>query len=390
MQISKRISGLLGGGADAWALFFRSRRMIAAGMPVTELTIGEHDIRTDPSILAAMNSAAIQGETGYAAIPGSDALRDTVAKRVQARTGVATNRDNVLIVPGGQSGLFAAHHATLDEGDTALFIDPFYATYPGTIRGVGALPRAIATRPENGFQPQEADIASAAVGARTLLINSPNNPTGAVYGPATLEGIARAVIAQDLWLISDEVYDTQVWQGRHISPRSLPGMAERVLVVGSMSKSHAMTGSRIGWVIGPEAVIEHMTTLSTHTTYGVPGFIQEAARFALDAGPALEHDIAIPFARRRSIALDLLKTQNLVKAIPPEGAMYMMLDIRATGLSGNAFAERLLDEALIAVMPGESFGTSAAGHIRVALTIPDEAFAAAFSKLLGFAASIAK
>ncbi len=388
MRASKRIENLLAGGGDGWALFFRARQMVAEGQPVTELTIGEHDIRTDPSILAAMGRAAEAGHTGYSAIPGTDRLRDLVARRVSERTGVPTNRENVLIVPGGQSGLFAAHHATLDEGDTALFIDPYYATYPGTIRGVGARPLAVKALPEDGFQPRASAIAAVAAEAKTLLINSPNNPTGAVYTRQTLEGIAEVAKANALWVISDEVYDTQIWNGEHVSIRSLPGMDERTLVIGSMSKSHAMTGSRIGWIVGPEAIIGLLTTLSTHTTYGVAGFIQDAASFALEEGPKLEAEIAAPFARRRKIALDLLAQQNRIKAIPPDGAMYMMLDMRATGLSGETFANRLLDEELIAVMPGEIFGQAAAGHIRVALTIPDEAFGKAFERLLTFANAI--
>jgi arginine:pyruvate transaminase len=388
MRASKRIENLLAGGGDGWALFFRARQMVAEGQPVTELTIGEHDIRTDPSILAAMGRAAEAGHTGYSAIPGTDRLRDLVARRVSERTGVPTNRENVLIVPGGQSGLFAAHHATLDEGDTALFIDPYYATYPGTIRGVSARPLAVKALPEDGFQPRASAIAAVAAEAKTLLINSPNNPTGAVYTRQTLEGIAEVAKANDFWVISDEVYDTQIWNGEHVSIRSLPGMDERTLVIGSMSKSHAMTGSRIGWIVGPEAIIGLLTTLSTHTTYGVAGFIQDAASFALEEGPKLEAEIAAPFARRRKIALDLLAQQNRIKAIPPDGAMYMMLDMRATGLSGETFANRLLDEELIAVMPGEIFGQAAAGHIRVALTIPDEAFGKAFERLLTFANAI--
>jgi arginine:pyruvate transaminase len=388
MRASKRIENLLAGGGDGWALFFRARQMVAEGQPVTELTIGEHDIRTDPSILAAMGRAAEAGHTGYSAIPGTDRLRDLVARRVSERTGVPTNRENVLIVPGGQSGLFAAHHATLDEGDMALFIDPYYATYPGTIRGVSARPLAVKALPEDGFQPRASAIAAVAAEAKTLLINSPNNPTGAVYTRQTLEGIAEVAKANDFWVISDEVYDTQIWNGEHVSIRSLPGMDERTLVIGSMSKSHAMTGSRIGWIVGPEAIIGLLTTLSTHTTYGVAGFIQDAASFALEEGPKLEAEIAAPFARRRKIALDLLAQQNRIKAIPPDGAMYMMLDMRATGLSGETFANRLLDEELIAVMPGEIFGQAAAGHIRVALTIPDEAFGKAFERLLTFANAI--
>ncbi len=386
MKSSNRIANLTGGGSGGWDVFYKARRMIADGVDVTELTIGEHDIGTDPAILNHMHSAALSGHTGYAMVPGTDALRDRVATRVRERTGIATTRENVVITPGGQSALFAAHHAVCDEGDVALFCDPYYATYPGTIRSVGAVAKPVATRPEDAFQPQYDAIGAQARGARSLLINTPNNPTGVVYSDATLKGIAQACAEHDLWLISDEVYDTQVWEGRHLSPRALPGMAERTLVIGSMSKSHAMTGSRIGWIVGPEEIVADIINLATHTTYGVPGYIQDAASFALDGGAALEETVAAPFRRRRAIAREILGGSQVLGMVPSDGAMYLMLDIRATGLTGDDFADQLLDEHHIAVMPGESFGACAAGHIRVAMTIDDARFAHALRVLEQFTA----
>lgn len=391
MQLSSRITGLLGGGSDGWGVFLRARQMIEQGTQVTELTIGEHDIRTAAPILQDMHRAALAGHTGYAAIPGTTGLRDAVAARLQERTGVPTTRDNVLITPGGQSALFAAHMATCNPGDTALYIDPYYATYPGTIRGVSALPHAIAARAEDAFQPRADVIAAAAkqTNAASLLVNSPNNPTGVVYSRKTLEGIAQVCRDHDMWLISDEVYDTQVWEGAHLSPRALDGMAEHTLVVGSMSKSHAMTGSRCGWIVGPVDAIEHLTNLATHTTYGVPGYIQDAALFALNQGTGFETEIAAPFQRRRLLAQDILARQNAVSLVPAQGAMYLMLDVRSTGMSGEDFAYALLEKHHVAVMPGESFGTAAAGHIRVAMTIEDTRFAQALATVCDFAESLA-
>ena len=385
MKLSQRISGLLGDGSDGWEVFIKAREMIKDGIDVVELTIGEHDICTAAPILQNMHKAAMGGHTGYAAVPGTDALRQTVAKRVQERTGVPTGPQNVLITPGGQAALFAAHMVACDAGDTALYLDPFYATYPGTLRSVGAIPKAIETRAEDAFQPRPGDIDACAAGARSLLINTPNNPTGTVYSRETLEGIADVCKAHDLWLISDEVYDTQVWDGEHISPRALPDMAQRTLVVGSMSKSHAMTGSRCGWVVGPAEVIESLINLATHTTYGVAGFIQDASNFALNQGPAFEEDVAAPFRHRRALGQEIIEYQSTVGLIPAQGAMYMMLDIRATGMSGEAFAYALLEAHHIAVMPGESFGGAAAGYIRVAMTIEDGAFVQALETLCEFA-----
>ncbi|MFW2543517.1 pyridoxal phosphate-dependent aminotransferase [Primorskyibacter sp. 2E107] len=386
-QLSTRIRTLNSGGSDGWEVFYRARQMIAAGTRVIELTIGEHDIRTHPSILTHMHKSAADGHTGYASVPGIAGLRTAIAERVTTRTGTPASADNLVITAGGQAALLAAHIACCQPGETALHIDPYYATYPGTIRSASADPVAIPTRATDDFLPDPTlvDRIAGETGARSLLINTPNNPTGTVYPRATLEGLAEVCIKHDLWLISDEVYDTQIWDGQHMSPRTLPGMAERTLVVGSMSKSHAMTGSRVGWILGPEDAITHLIDLSTNTNYGVPGYIQDAALFALNEGAWLEDEVAEPFRRRRALALGILADQDVVTAIPSQGAMYVMLDIRATGLSGREFAERLLDARHIAVMPGESFGDSAAGHLRVALTVEDSLLAQALRELCAFA-----
>lgn len=386
-KLSTRIASITSGGSDGWEVFYRARQMIDAGEQVTELTQGEHDVRTDDSILDAMHQSARGGHTGYALVPGIQALRDAVAARVQSRTGVPTTADNVLITPGGQSALFSAHMAACAPGDTALYVDPYYATYPGTIRAASAIPVAIQTRARDAFLPSVDAITKAAQvhSARSLLVNSPNNPTGSVYPRDCLAQIAQTCVDNDMWLISDEVYDTQIWEGEHVSPRALPGMQDRTLVVGSLSKSHAMTGSRIGWIIGPKHAIDCLIDLATSTTYGVPGYIQDAALFALAQGALLEEKIAAPFRRRRALILDVLAEQNTITAIPSNGAMYTMLDIRATGLSGFDFAQALLTKHKIAVMPGESFGASAAGHIRVALTVADDKLTASVRTICQFA-----
>ncbi|MGB5869979.1 MAG: pyridoxal phosphate-dependent aminotransferase [Albidovulum sp.] len=388
MELAKRVAHMTGGGDDGWQIYYRARDMIAQGQQVLNLTIGEHDTRTDPAILAEMNRSALAGNTGYSVGSGSPALRAAIANRVEKRTGVPTGPENIFVTPGGQAALFAAHMLVLDAGDTALFCDPYYATYPGTIRATGGQAVAVPARSEDGFQPDAKALAAVAPGARSLLINSPNNPTGVIYSRATLQAIAAICRDHDLWLISDEVYDTQIWEGDHISPRSLPDMAERTLVVGSLSKSHAMTGSRIGWLVGPAHVIKAMWALSNNTTYGIPAFIQDAGLFALGQGPAAEEAVAAPFRRRREIALKLLAGSNALTIIPSAGGMYLMLDLRATGFGGNAFAEGLLQTEGIAVMPGESFGAAAAGHIRIAMTIKDDRFEEAMMRLRAFAESL--
>ncbi len=385
MRSSNRIENITNGGSDGWEIFYKAKKLIASGTEVVELIIGEHDIGTDPAILNAMYEAALNGHTGYASVPGIEELRSLIANRTLEKTGIETTLDNVMITPGGQSALFAAHMAALDDKDIAAYIDPFYATYPTTIRSVGARESRIVTSAKNYFQPTFEQLDSGTKQAKSLLINSPNNPTGVVYSKTTIANICEVAKKNDLWVISDEVYETQIWSNKHISPREIENMSERTLVVGSLSKSHAMTGSRLGWLIGPKEIISKAIDLATNMTYGVPGYIQHAGIFALRKGKEFEQKISKPFNRRQKLALDILKDFPKLGHIPPQGTMYIMLDIRSTGMSGMSFAHELLDTEKIAVMPGESFGEAASGHVRVSLTLDDEKFKKTFRTVCNFA-----
>ena len=171
MKLAHRMTALTGDGSDGWDVFYKARALKKQGHPIIELTIGEHDIRTHMDILAAMGRSARGGHTGYAAVPGTEGLRTAISRRIEQQSGIPTTQDNILITPGGQSALFAANMAVLNPGDIALYCDPYYATYPGTIRGTGALDRAILCDPAYDFQPQATDLEAAARGAQSLLVN---------------------------------------------------------------------------------------------------------------------------------------------------------------------------------------------------------------------------
>ncbi len=385
MNPSARVAGINGaGGSDGWEILYQARRLRRQGVPVLDLTVGDHDWTTDTALIDVMAASARGGNTGYASVPGAPDLRAAIAARVQTHTGVPTAPENVVVTPGGQAALFAALMATLDPGDTALLLDPHYATYPGTVRSASGIPVVLPTRAEAGFQP-EAPVLEAAPAAQALLINSPNNPSGAVYSAQTMAEIAAFAQTRDMWVISDEVYDGQVWEGTHLSARAVPGLAGRCLVVGSLSKSHAMTGWRLGWVVGPAEVIAMIADLATNTTYGVPGFIQDAALAALTEGDAIEAAVVETYRQRRAAVLAALSGQNTVGVVPAQGGMYVMLDIRDTGRSGTAFAQALFDQHRVAAMPGESFGAACAGHLRVALTRPADELVTAMETLVRFA-----
>ena len=328
-DLSRRIRGIVPGGTDGWEVHSRARRMQAAGQPVTLLSVGDHDIGTDPAVLAAMDASARDGHTGYTFGPGIPPLRSAIAARVTARGGAPADPGNVIVTSGGQGAIFSAMMATLDPGDGCVVLDPHYASFQATVRAASGRPVIVATPADQGFQPDVAAIEAALDhGTRAILINSPNNPTGAVYTAERLGALADMARRRDLWVISDELYESQVHDGVHRSIRDLPGMADRTIQIGSMSKGFAMTGARLGWAVGPVDAIGRMTDLAGTTTYGLPGFIQDAAVHALTQLAASEAEVAARYRRRRDIALDVLRGANAVGFVPPRGGMYVMLDIR--------------------------------------------------------------
>ena len=389
MELSRRITEIVSGGGDGWAVHYRAWRMRAEGQDVMMLSVGDHDIKTDAAILDAMKASMDRGNLGYSAVMGSDALREAIARRVTTQTAVPAARENVIVTPGGQAAIFAAMNAVLDPGQSCIVLDPFYATFAQTVRAAGGRPIVVQTPADQGFQP-DIDLIEAAVvpDTRAILVNSPNNPTGAVYEAERMAALAELCRQRGIWLIADELYGCQVHDGAFLSARDLPGMAEQCLVVGSLSKSHAMTGSRLGWIVGPKGAIEHLGNLATTTTYGIPGFVQDAGLFALTEGAAIEAEIAARYRRRAQAAVAALGNQPGVRAVAPQGGMYLMLDIRETGLTGQTFADRLLESERIAVMPGESFGAAASGHLRVALTVPEAALRDALARISAFAQEV--
>jgi arginine:pyruvate transaminase len=384
---SSRIGGIIPSGKDGWEVHFAAMARKQAGEDIMMLSVGDHDFDTPKETVEACKAALDAGFHHYTQLSGLPRLRAAMAAISTRSTGIETSADDVIATPGGQLALYAAVQATCDPGDHAIVVAPYYATYPGTFRAAGAAFSVVEAKPENGFQPAAADIEAALrENTRAILINTPNNPTGAVYTRATLKAIADLCRARDLWLISDEVYWSLPADGGHLSPRALPGMAERTLVVNSMSKSHGMTGWRIGWLTGPAELIALLVNLNLVSTYGLNDFVSRAAIEALenDWGVAW---IAALYHRRREAFLDHVRGLNGIRVRGSEGGMYVMLDISAIEPDCEAFAWALLEAEKVAVMPGSSFGEAARGHIRISLCQPEPVLAEAAARLSRFAAA---
>ena len=383
---SKRITGIVPSGKDGWEVHFAAWTRKQAGEEIIVLSVGDHDFDTPSQTIEACVTAVRGSNHHYTPLPGLPRLRKAMAAASTACSGILTEPDEVIATAGGQGALYAAVQGVLDPGDHAIVVAPYYATYPNTFSAAGASFTVVETPAEDGFQPR-ADTIRAALkpSTRAILINTPNNPTGAVYSRERLEQLAEICKEHDLWLLSDEVYWT-LGGGEHISPRSLPGMAERTLVINSMSKSHGMTGWRMGWLTGPKAMIALMTDLNLVTTYGLPAFISIACAEALENHYGVK-DIAERYAARRTVFLDALRGANEVTVRGSEGGMFIMLDVSAVEPDDEKFAWALLDQEKVGVMPGSSFGEAAAGHVRISLCQPEPILKEAALRVRRFASN---
>ncbi len=386
VRFSSLVDRIGGRGADTWTLHFRALEQRSAGRDVILLTVGDPDQGPPGQIVEATVEALRAGKSGYAPIAGLPELRGAIAARVARTSGQACTAENVVVVPGAQAGLFSALHLVAGPGDEVIVPEPIYATYEAVIGACGASMVTVPLLPERNFHPDPEVIARAVTPrTRALWINSPHNPTGAVLSRPEWQAIAALCRRNDLWLISDEVYATLAYARPHVSAWALEGIQDRTIVVSSLSKSHAIPGFRLGWMVADPAVAQHMFNLLLCMTYGGPPFIQQGALAAF-ASDLPEAAIMNDTYRRRAARLvEGLAAAPACRALVPEGGMFVLLDIRATGLSSKEFAGRLLEREAVATLPCDGFGPSVAGHLRLSLTVPEASLDEAGRRIVRFA-----
>ncbi|WP_191059706.1 pyridoxal phosphate-dependent aminotransferase [Geminicoccus harenae] len=382
-------SGLAGPATDAWLIHYDATARARRGEDVIILSVGDPDFTTPARIREAAKAALDAGHTHYADVQGKPALRQAIARHHGRLTGRPIDPEQVVVLAGAQCALFAACQCLLNPGDEVVVPAPAYVTYPATIAAAAAVMVNVPLDAETGFRPDLAAI-ERAIGERTraILINTPNNPTGAVFTRAEIEALCRLAKQHGLWLISDEVYADLIYEGSHVSPSAIPGMNDHAVVVSSLSKSHAMTGWRVGWVIGPQRVTATIYELALAMLYGLPDFIQDAATVALaEPHPELAEHHRIYRARRDRFCAALADAPGLIVR-RPAGGMFVMVDVQGTSLDPDRFARRLLAEAEVSVLSGDAFGGPAAGHVRVSLTVPDPELDEAARRIRRFAAGL--
>jgi len=321
-------------------------------------------------------------------VQGKPALRELIARQHQQQTGQTATAANVAVLAGAQCALYSVAQCILDPGDEVIAPEPMYVTYEAALESTGAHLVRVPLRPENGFSLRVEDIAAAITPqTKVLLLNFPHNPTGQVLSQSQWAEIAELCRAHDLWLVSDEVYAHLIYDQPHVSPARLPGMAERTATINSLSKSHAMTGWRLGWVVGPEALIGHLAHLSICMLYGCPGFTQDAALTALQAVDDIVPGMRESYRKRCDVVCRALADCDLLDVVAPQAGMFMLVDVRKTGLSAYAFAERLLGEYDVSVLDGKAFGPSATGFVRLSMTADEDGLTAACQRMRDLAAT---
>ncbi|NBA96713.1 pyridoxal phosphate-dependent aminotransferase [Pseudomonas sp. R5(2019)] len=389
MRFSALTQRIAGDSATAWSLHYRAQALQRQGREILLLSVGDPDFDTPVPIVDAAVHSLRAGDTHYTDVRGNLALRQSIARHHAGPFGREVQSSEVVVLAGAQCAVYAVVHCLLDPGDEIIVAEPMYVTYEGVFGACGAKAVPVPVKPENGFKVEPADIAALITPrTRALLINSPHNPTGASLSRATWEQLASLCIKHDLWLISDEVYSELLYEGEHISPASLPGMAARTATINSVSKSHAMSGWRVGWVIGPPPLMDHLANLAMALLYGLPDFIQRAVQVALDTQEPAVAQMREIYRQRRDRVCAALAGCLGVRAHRPDGGMFVMVDIRETGLDAQAFADRLLEHYGVAVLAGDAFGPSAAGHLRMGLVLDNERLAEACRRIVQCAADV--
>ncbi len=361
---------------------------IAATMDdVISLGIGEPDFVTPQPILQAGIHSLQQGETHYTSNSGILELRIALAAYLERLYGVSYDpNDNLLITVGVSEAMYLAMTATINPGDEVIIPEPCFVAYAPEVVFAGGTPVMVPTRVEEEFQVTGA-VVEAAVTPRTraILIGYPNNPTGAVMSRARLEEIAAVAARHDLLVISDEIYDRLVYGVEHVHFAALPGMRERTIVLGGLSKSHAMTGWRLGWAAAPRELLAAMRKVHQYTIMSAPTTAQHAAIEALTRGEEHVERMRAEYNRRRLLLVNGLNALGLA-TFEPKGAFYAFPSIAASGMDENTFAEKLLQEERVAVVPGSAFGQSGAGFVRACYATAYEKLEEALERLHRFMA----
>ena len=361
-MVSKRLQEVPASGTIAISNLVS--QMKAEGVDIVSFSMGEPDFTTPENIIDACCDSLHAGFTHYTPSTGIPELREAVAEMENRVDGVPCKASNVLITPTKQA-IFMIALAYIDPGDEVILMDPTWVSYEACIRLAGGVPVYVSAKYEDEFVVDPAMI-EAAVTPRTkmIILNTPSNPTGTVMPREVLKQIADIAIANDIMVLSDEIYEAIIYEGKHTSIASFPGMFDRTLLVSGLSKTYAMTGWRLGWAVASEENIKAINKLQSHSISCCVSFVQKAAVEAIRGPQDAKNAMVAEFRKRRDLALDLISEIPQLECNVPKGAFYVFPKY-SMGMSSAKLAEVLLKEGHVAVTPGIAFGPGGEGFFRV-------------------------
>ena len=388
MRLASRMSRL--GTETAFEVLARARVLEAEGMDVIHLEIGEPDFDTPENVVRAGVDALGGGFTHYGPSPGLPDVRARIAREVADTRGISVSGDNVVVTPGGKPIMFFVLLALAEHGDEVLYPNPGFPIYESMINFAGAEAVPMPLREDRDFNVDVDEVAAQITPAtKLMIINSPNNPCGSVMSREELRALAELAVERDVLVLADEIYSRFLYEGEHHSITAFPGMAERTIILDGFSKTYAMTGWRLGYGVMPLELVEPISRLVTNSVSCTASFTQMAAIEALDGPQDAANGMVAEFKRRRDLIVDGLNSIPGIRCPMPSGAFYVFPNVEGTGLSSAEFADRLLQEAGVACLSGESFGEYGKGHVRFSFANSAENIQKALDRIAGFVAKAA-
>jgi arginine:pyruvate transaminase len=388
LQLSSLVSELATGSLEGWRVHTQAQQDRAAGRDVIVLSVGDPDFDTPGPITERAIAALVEGRTHYTPAAGIAPMIDAVALFESKRLDRQVAREEVVVCSGAQNALYAAMRCIIDQGDEVILLSPPYTMFEGVVRCAGGTPVTVPLDRVNGFRI-DTDAMAQVLSERTkaVLVNSPHNPSGAVASTEETEALSRFCIDNGLWLVSDEVYADLCYEEPFVSPSSRADMLERTIVIRSMSKSHAMSGWRVGWALAPLAVRNGMDDVLNHVLYGSPAFVQLAAVTALTHDINEVEDMKQAYRSRRDVACAAFGTIPGVEVMKPASGLFCIMDISRLGVTSLSFAEQLYDAEGVSILPGEAFGDEHDDWMRLALCQPATVIREAAERMARFVAS---
>lgn len=355
----------------------KATKMQQAGERVIHLEIGRPDFDTPERIKRAADESLAQGHVFYTSNYGTPELRSTIADKMLEKNQVRYDPSEVLVTVGVGEGTFAGMAAFLNPGDEVLVPNPVWLNYIHVPESLGAVPSTYSLKEENDYQVDFAELESK-ITSRTkmLVIVDPSNPTGGVFSRETLERLAETARKHDLLVLSDEIYERLVYDGvEHVSIASLPGMKERTITLGGMSKAYSMTGWRLGYLCAPREIVQACVRIHQYTVTCAPSFVQDASVVALRECDEDVETMRREYQRRKDYVVKALNAIDGLSCNNPKGAFYVFVNVKSLGRSSAEVAEYMLDHAKMALVPGSAFGSEGEGYLRLS-------YAAAYEELV--------